>query len=55
MYQYDYANQAWTLDGVYLPCNHPQAGTVLVDGDIWAGCSCFGTLHAGQYAVLTPQ
>ena len=35
---YDYDNQAWVRDGVYVACGHPQA----------MGCKCYGRLHAGE-------
>lgn len=36
--QYDYTNQAWLVDGLYVPCAHPAA----------MNCKCYGKLHAGQ-------
>ena len=35
---YDYENQAWTLAGRYLPCNHP------VNMD----CNCYGKINCGD-------
>lgn len=35
---YDYANQAWVVDGVYVRCGHPET----------MGCHCFGRAHAGE-------
>ncbi len=39
---YDYLNQAWVINGLYVPCGH-------VDG-LWRGneCGCYGTLHEGE-------
>lgn len=36
---YDYVNQAWVINGKYMPCGH--AATLLP-------CNCFGRLHAGE-------
>jgi len=38
---YDYHNQAWIQDGVYVACAHPAA----------MRCDCFGTRHAGEPAA----
>jgi hypothetical protein len=35
---YDYLNQAWVLDGVYMTCGHLEPD-----------CGCYGKLHAGEY------
>ena len=35
---YDYENQAWVVDGRYIPCGHPA------DMD----CGCYGRSHAGE-------
>jgi hypothetical protein len=35
---YDYRNQAWVENGVYVACAHPPA----------MHCDCFGTRHAGE-------
>ena len=35
---YDYYNQAWTVEGHYLPCNHPDK----------MNCHCFAKLNYGQ-------
>ncbi len=37
---YDYANQAWTVDGRYVACNHPAS----------MACNCYGKQHAGELA-----
>lgn len=37
---FDYANQAWVVDGKYQRCGHPES----------MGCSCFGKLHEGEAA-----
>jgi hypothetical protein len=39
---FDYVNQAWTVDGLYVACGHPASDP----------CGCFGKLHAGQAAKL---
>lgn len=43
--QYDYANQAWVIDGIYQACNHPKE----------MDCNCYGTEHAGEPALLCEQ
>ena len=43
MTHYDYTNQAWLKDGVYLDCGHRDA------------CSCFGRLHAGQHPTYSVE
>jgi hypothetical protein len=35
---YDYQNQAWLVDGLYVTCGHAF------------GCKCYGKLHAGEAA-----
>ena len=40
---YDYANQAWVVDGRYVACAHPES----------MQCKCYGKLHAGE--VAPPQ
>lgn len=35
---FDYTNQAWVVNGVYVGCSHKFA------------CQCFGKLHAGELA-----
>jgi hypothetical protein len=34
--KYDYRNQAWVVDGVYVRCGHPDCS------------SCYGTQHEGE-------
>ena len=34
---YDYANQAWVMDGRYVACGHG-----------FKNCGCYGTEHAGE-------
>ena len=51
--RFDYTNQAWTQDGVYLDCNHPLVGTLMgpdspAPGEIFQGCECYGKAHAGE-------
>lgn len=40
---YDYTNQAWTVDGQYVRCGHPES----------MNCTCYGKLHAGEIATGT--
>ncbi len=40
MVRFDYDNQAWTKDGRYVRCGHPEA----------MDCQCFGKLHEGEMA-----
>lgn len=44
---FDYINQAWTQDGKYIRCGHPEN----------MKCGCFGRVHEGEDAteVLTVQ
>ena len=35
---YDYTNQAWALNGVYVNCGHPED----------MGCNCYGRKHQGE-------
>jgi hypothetical protein len=37
---YDYANQAWVVDGRYVACGHPAT----------MACGCYGRAHAGELA-----
>jgi hypothetical protein len=37
---FDYVNQAWTVDGLYVACGHPAADP----------CGCYGKLHSGEAA-----
>lgn len=37
-YEYDDEHQAWTCDGRYLRCGHPEA----------MPCDCYGRAHAGE-------
>ena len=39
---FDYTNQAWTVDGVYVRCGHPES----------MDCRCYGKAHAGQPAPI---
>lgn len=36
--QFDYKNQAWVENGVYVRCGHPES----------MECGCFGRAHAGE-------
>lgn len=38
--RYDYENQAWIKDGVYVRCGHHEAMI----------CGCFGREHEGESA-----
>lgn len=38
--RFDYTNQAWIVNGVYVRCGHPDS----------MDCQCFGKLHAGEPA-----
>lgn len=46
VYQYDYTNQAWVRDGVYVACSH-----VLEAGYALELCQCFGRIHAGEMVL----
>ncbi len=37
-HEYDYENQAWTVDGKYVRCEHPES----------VNCKCYGKLHEGE-------
>ena len=39
---FDYVNQAWTVDGRYVACAHPDA----------PACKCYGNQHAGELAPI---
>ena len=50
---FDYTNQAWTEDGIYVDCNHPPVGSVMGDdgpvpGAEFVGCDCYGRAHEGE-------
>lgn len=40
---YDYQKQAWTVDGKYIPCAHPEN----------MKCGCYGREHEGEDASLS--
>ena len=42
---YDYENQAWVKDGVYVACGHP---------DSW-NCLCYGKINAGNQCEVKNQ
>jgi hypothetical protein len=51
--RFDYTHQAWTVDGRYVDCGHPAAGTVMgadspAPGEPFQGCNCYGRAHAGE-------
>ena len=35
---FDYAHQAWVVEGVYVRCGHPES----------MDCRCYGKEHAGE-------
>lgn len=37
---FDYANQAWIVEGKYVRCGHPET----------MACGCYGRAHAGEVA-----
>ncbi len=39
LHQYDYINQAWLVNGLYITCSHVDA------------CDCYGKAHAGETAA----
>lgn len=39
---YDYINQAWVMDGVYVRCGHPEA----------MDCGCYGKEHEGEACAI---
>lgn len=39
--RYDYENQAWTTNWIYMPCNHPAK----------LDCDCYGRVHADEFAA----
>ncbi len=41
---YDYENQAWVVDGVYVRCGHDKS----------MACNCFGRIHEGEVAAHYP-
>jgi len=50
---FDYKNQAWTVDGVYVDCGHPPVGTVMgagspAPGEVFQGCKCYSKAHVGE-------
>ena len=54
---YDYTNQAWILDGVYVRCFCPTPGTIVDPSQpggpggpryVATECQCYGRLHEGQ-------
>lgn len=46
---YDYINQAWVEDGVYVDCGHPQPGEHMPEmGRAFNGCNCYGRKHQGE-------
>ena len=40
---YDYINQAWVVDGVYVRCGHPET----------MNCRCYGRTHEGEQTTKT--
>ena len=39
---YDYVNQAWYMNGVYVRCGHPDT----------MNCECYGKINAGKAVTL---
>ena len=39
---YDYDNQAWVINGVYLKCGHAAS----------RNCKCYGRLHEGEASQI---
>ena len=39
---FDYANQAWVVNGKYQRCGHPDN----------MACSCYGRIHAGKWYTI---
>ena len=53
---FDYENQAYVIDGVYVDCGHSKAGTIMGPGSPnpggrFQGCNCYGRAHAGEVAT----
>lgn len=38
---YDYKNQSWVKNGMYVECNHPES----------MQCNCYGKIHKGEKVV----
>jgi hypothetical protein len=36
---YDYENQAWVVNGIYVDCGHPSD----------MACGCYGREHKGEF------
>lgn len=57
---FDYENQAWVINGVYMDCGHPEAGEVMApfmglreEGETrFPGCRCYGRAHKGERCVI---
>ena len=50
---FDYANQAWTVDGLYQDCGHPKTSEARVKvGMSDRPCGCYGREHAGEPPAL---
>ena len=47
---YDYTNQAWVIDGKYVPCGHVRIQVRKPDGtrELKDWCNCYGRLHRGE-------
>jgi hypothetical protein len=54
---YDYTNQAWVINGVYVRCGCPKPGTMVDPGQpggpggqpyVAVACQCWGRLHEGE-------
>lgn len=42
--QFDYENQAWVENGVYIRCGHPEN----------TNCQCYGRIHEGEQSRIKP-
>jgi hypothetical protein len=50
MIRFDYEKQAYIVNGRYVSCGHPAAGTEFPWGGVFEGCECYGRIHAGELA-----
>lgn len=48
--QFDYTNQAWLKDGLYIRCGHKECKPPYRENKV-----CFGTRHAGELPNLTAE
>lgn len=45
MEEYDYKNQAWVKEGVYIRCGHREEND----------CKCYGKEHEGEVAFIETE